>query len=143
MFDWVHTLWLRYAFTAIASQNPHPRLGQKRRSAALGVPPVLDTDTYTKDEMGVRCLSVCLSTPSLCVPAILLLLPCRLHDITTCCSKVEVGADVDATKADSDQKSYRLVKLPNGLRVLLIHDPPAAVSNGCVFVDANGVLLRR
>lgn len=54
---------------------------------------------------------------------------------------MEVGADVDATKADSDHKSYRLIKLPNGLRVLLIHDPPAAVSNGCVFVDANGVLL--
>ncbi len=37
---------------------------------------------------------------------------------------------MDSTKADSDNKSYRLIKLPNGLRVLLVHDPPAAQSNG-------------
>lgn len=40
--------------------------------------------------------------------------------------KVEIVADVDSTKADSDKKSYRLIRLPNGLRALLIHDPPAA-----------------
>lgn len=39
---------------------------------------------------------------------------------------MELCVDVDATKADSDKKSYRLIKLPNGLRALLIHDPPVA-----------------
>lgn len=46
---------------------------------------------------------------------------------------VEFCADVDATKADSDKKSYRLIKLQNGLRVLLVHDPPSAGSKGCEF----------
>jgi hypothetical protein len=31
--------------------------------------------------------------------------------------------DVDATKPVSDQKFYRLIRLKNGMRVLLIHDP--------------------
>ena len=40
-------------------------------------------------------------------------------------TKVELCADVDSTKADSDNKSYRLMKLENGLRALLVHDPTA------------------
>ncbi|CAN0306287.1 unnamed protein product, partial [Laminaria digitata] len=50
-------------------------------------------------------------------------------------TQVELCADVDSTKADSDKKSYRLIKLENGLRALLVHDPTAtspAASSGWV-----------
>lgn len=40
--------------------------------------------------------------------------------------KVEILEDIDSTKADSDKKSYRLIRLPNGLRALLVHDPSTA-----------------
>lgn len=56
--------------------------------------------------------------------------------ITICGSlayQVEVCADVDATKADSDKKSYRLIRLPNGLRALLVHDPPVAAAARCII----------
>eukprot|EP00752_Nemacystus_decipiens_P004086 g3739.t1 len=43
--------------------------------------------------------------------------------------KVELCADIDTTKADSDKKSYRLIRLQNGLRVLLVHDPPSVGSS--------------
>ena len=43
--------------------------------------------------------------------------------------KVELCVDVDSTKADSDKKSYRLIKLQNGLRALLVHDHPSAGPN--------------
>lgn len=49
-------------------------------------------------------------------------------------AKVELCADLDATKADSDKKSYRLIKLHNGLRALLVHDPPSAGSNRWAFL---------
>ncbi|CAM9583212.1 unnamed protein product, partial [Phaeothamnion confervicola] len=39
---------------------------------------------------------------------------------------VEVLTDIDATKARSDKKSYRLVRLPNGMRVMLVHEPAGA-----------------
>lgn len=64
--------------------------------------------------------------------------PCaRARDVIPHETKVELCADVDSTKADSDKKSYRLIKLENGLRALLVHDPtatatPAASSSGCV-----------
>ncbi|CAM9645016.1 unnamed protein product [Chrysoparadoxa australica] len=38
--------------------------------------------------------------------------------------------DLDSTKAQSDKKSYRLIRLANGLRCLLVRDPPSEVEGG-------------
>lgn len=44
---------------------------------------------------------------------------------------VETAADMSVSiiKAPSDKKQYKTVTLPNGLTVLLIHDPDISASN--------------
>lgn len=41
---------------------------------------------------------------------------------------------MDSTKADSDRKSYRLIKLHNGLRILLVHDPPEMLNGWACLI---------
>lgn len=54
-------------------------------------------------------------------------------------SQVPIDRKDDIKKSELDDRDYRYIKLPNGMRCVLVHDKDVETSAACLFVN-NGSL---